>query len=244
VRSLRCPTTGQISGSHPPPVEKTPPSHREPSPTTSFGLLSPRWKAPRTVRSHPPEHVDEICLWCDTPLMSCGTANMPHGHNGRDVTARAKIAKSENAVPPWSVCPFAATLARDQSTLNSLEKVYTGPGYESLYRPLPWLVGRDRELWLELSARFSNRRPGSINSPFSADLTHFQSTDVIHFQFINFSDGCIQSDLTSLLRYFRFSGCLWGSGVRSAYVRSRTSAVKNRQVRGICGIFGSLPQTL
>jgi len=34
-------------------------------------------------QNHPPEHVDEICLWCDTPSMSCGTANMPHYHNGR-----------------------------------------------------------------------------------------------------------------------------------------------------------------
>jgi len=67
-----------------PPVEKTPPSHWEPPPTTTSGLLPTRWKAPRTNRNHPPEHVDEICLWCGTPSMSCGTANMPHGHNGRD----------------------------------------------------------------------------------------------------------------------------------------------------------------
>jgi len=66
------------------PVEKTPQSHREPPPTTTSGLLPPRWKAPTTVRNYPPEHVDKICLWCDTSSMSCGTANMPHGHNGRD----------------------------------------------------------------------------------------------------------------------------------------------------------------
>jgi len=35
--------TGRTSGSHP-SVEKTPPSHREPPPTTISGLLSPRWK--------------------------------------------------------------------------------------------------------------------------------------------------------------------------------------------------------
>jgi len=34
------------------------------------------------VRNHPPEHVNDICLWCDTLSMSCG--NMPHSHNGRD----------------------------------------------------------------------------------------------------------------------------------------------------------------
>jgi len=45
------------------PVEKMQPSHREPPPTTTSGLLLPRWKAPRRVRNHPPEHVDEICLW-------------------------------------------------------------------------------------------------------------------------------------------------------------------------------------
>jgi len=56
---------------------------------------------------------------------------------------------SENAVPPWSVCPFAVTLARVQSTLNSLETVYTDPGLESLFRPSPWLAGRDRGPWLE-----------------------------------------------------------------------------------------------
>jgi len=70
---------GGPSGSHPTPL-----SHREPPPTTTSGLLQPRWKAPRTIRNHPPEHVNEICLWCHTPLMSCGTANIPHDHNGRD----------------------------------------------------------------------------------------------------------------------------------------------------------------
>jgi len=52
------------------PVEKTPPPHREPPLTATSGLLPPRWKAPRTVRNHPPEHVDEICLMCDTPSKS------------------------------------------------------------------------------------------------------------------------------------------------------------------------------
>jgi len=53
--------------------------------------------------------------------------------------------------------------ARGQSTPNSLERVYTGPGHESLCRPSPWLAGRDRWPWLELSASFGNRRPCSIN---------------------------------------------------------------------------------
>jgi len=44
------------------PIEKTPPSHQEPPLTTISGLLRPRWKAPRTVRNHPPEHVNEIGL--------------------------------------------------------------------------------------------------------------------------------------------------------------------------------------
>jgi len=148
------------------PIDKTPPSHREPPPTTTSGLLPPRWKALRMVINKPPEHVDEICLRCDTPSMSCSTANMPHGHI-MAVTARSKIAKSENAenaVPLWSVCPFALTHARGQSTPNSLERVNTGPGLESLCRPSPWLAGRDRGPWLELSARFGNRRSCSINN--------------------------------------------------------------------------------
>jgi len=135
------------------PIKKTPPSHREPPSTTTSGLLPPRWKAPSTVRNHHPEHGDEICLWCDPPLKICSTAIMA-------VTARPKIAKSENAVPPWSLCPFA----RGQSTSNSLERVYNSPGLESWCRPSPWLAGRNRGPWLELSAKFGNRWPCSINS--------------------------------------------------------------------------------
>jgi len=82
------------------------------------------------------------------------------------VTARPKIAKSENAVPPKSVCPFAVTPARGQLTLNSLERVYTGPGLESRCRLSPWFADRDRRPWLELSARFGNHRPCSINSRY------------------------------------------------------------------------------
>jgi len=33
------------------PVEKTPPSHREPTPTTTSGLLPPRWKSVGRVRT-------------------------------------------------------------------------------------------------------------------------------------------------------------------------------------------------
>jgi len=80
------------------------------------------------------------------------------------VTTRPKIASPKM---PCSVCPFAVTAvtpARGQSTPNSLERVYTGPGLESLCRPSPWLTGRDHWPWLELSLRFGNRRPYSINS--------------------------------------------------------------------------------
>jgi len=97
-----------------------------------------------------------LLLWAAAPTM-CPTATMA-------VTERPKIAKSENDVPPWSVCPLTATPARSQSTSTSLERVYTGPWLESRCRPSPWLAGRDRWPWLELSARFGNRRPCSINS--------------------------------------------------------------------------------
>jgi len=43
---------------------------------------------------------------------------------------------------------------------------------------------------------------------------------------------------------FSVSRVVMGSGVRSAHVGSGTSAVENRQVRGIFGIFGPLPSTL
>jgi len=44
-----------------PPVKKTPLSHREPPPTTTSGLLPPRWKALRMVRNNPLEHsFDEL----------------------------------------------------------------------------------------------------------------------------------------------------------------------------------------
>jgi len=115
-----------------PPVEKTPPSHREPPPTITSGLLPPRWYAPRTIRNHPPEHVDEICLWCDTPSMSCGTANMPHVHNGIDGEAdNCQVRKCRSAL----VCSWLLPLRRPRrevissgSTPNFLERVYTGPG--------------------------------------------------------------------------------------------------------------------
>jgi len=68
--------TGRSSGSHP----RRENASVTPGTTSDnyFRFTAPRWKAPRTVRNHPPEHVDDICLWCDTPSMSCGTANMPH----------------------------------------------------------------------------------------------------------------------------------------------------------------------
>jgi len=67
-QSLRFPAWGQRTGravldvsegvnrpggpqSVTPPVEKTPPSHREPPPTTNSGLLLPRWKTVGWVRS-------------------------------------------------------------------------------------------------------------------------------------------------------------------------------------------------
>jgi len=76
------------------------------------------------------------------------------------VTARPNIAKSENAVPPWSVCPFAATPARGQSTPNSLEMVYTGPGLESLCRSSLWLAGRDR--WAVARVVGKVRQPSAV----------------------------------------------------------------------------------
>jgi len=123
------------------------------------------------------------------------------------VTARPKIAKSENAVAPSSACPFAVTPARGQSirtlwkgstpTLDSsLGAVYRRPRSQAVAR----VVGKVPQ-------------PSAVfyKQPIS-QLTHFRSTDVIHFRSTYFSDECFKSDLTSLLRYFRFPRWLWGSG--------------------------------
>jgi len=54
---------------------------------------------------------------------------------------------------------------------------------------------------------------------------------------------CFQSDLTSLLRYFRFPGWLW-EVVSGQPMLSRTSAVENRQSPWNLWNFGLLPPTL
>jgi len=88
------------------------------------------------------QNIVEMCLWCDTPSMSCSTANMPHGHNGRDGEAKNCLVRKCRST---LVClPLRIWLASGQSTSKSLERVYTGPELKSLCRPSLWLAGRDR----------------------------------------------------------------------------------------------------
>jgi len=67
------------------------------------------------------------------------------------VTARPKIAKSENGRSALVCLPLRGDPGERLVDPNSLERVYTGPGLESRCRP-------------SLSARFGNRRQRSINS--------------------------------------------------------------------------------
>jgi len=123
-------------------------SYREPPPTTASGLLLPLWKAPGTVRNHPPEYVDEIFLWCYTPLMSCSTANM---------AARPKM-----LLRPAQFAPSRQP-RREASQPRTL---WEG----SSSTPVPSVVVACGP-WLELLARFGNRRPCSINSRSLSWLT-------------------------------------------------------------------------
>jgi len=143
------------------------------------------------------------------------------------VTARPKIAKSENAVPPWFICPFAATPVRGQSTPNSLERVHTGPGLKSLCRSSPWLAGRDHGPWLELSAMFGNLRPCSIIAALSADPLPVDRRHPFPVHRLLRRVFPIGSDV--ITEVFPVSRLVMGSGVRSAHVKSRTSVVENRQ---------------
>jgi len=134
------------------------------------------------------------------------------------------MGKSENTVPPWSACPFAAIPVRGQSTLNSLERIYTGPGLESLCRPSPWLAGRDCGPWLELSARFGNRRLCSIYNRSLSLTTSGRLASSISSPLTFRQLFPIGSDV--IAEVFPVSR---GTGVQSAHVKSRTSAVDNRQ---------------
>jgi len=94
----------------------------------------------------------------------------------------------------------------------------------------PYAVCRRGSRAAIVSRGSSCRQPSAVfHKQPRSQLTHFRSTNVIHFRSIDFSDGCFQSDQTSLPRYFRLPEWLWGSGVRSAHAKSQTSAFENRQ---------------
>jgi len=150
------------------------------------------------------------------------------------VTARPKIAKSKNAVSPWSVC-LSRLIRRETSLLRTLWRGST-PALDSS----PSAVRHRGSRVAILGRGWSCRHPPcSINSR-SLSSTHFRSTDVIHFQSIDFSDGCFQSNLTSLLRYFRLPGWFWGSGVRLKVERPQSKIGSPWHFK----IFGPLPPTL
>lgn len=106
------------------PVQKTPPAHRQPPSTTTSGLLKPRWKPLRMIRTQPP--LPQTCgrslVWVRNSLdEQWHRQYAPAAVSATE--ARSKISKSENTVPPWDVNRQAASPVRGQSTPNSLNGI-------------------------------------------------------------------------------------------------------------------------
>jgi len=77
-----CEPTGLTSGSHPPSRKRLCHTGNH---VRQLLLVYCRHAGKQSSQSETTlQNTSMKFVWCDTPSMSCSTANMPHGHDGRD----------------------------------------------------------------------------------------------------------------------------------------------------------------
>ena len=141
--------------------------------------------------------------WLKSIEPSSNNRNPSRSHEGNPGNC------SENALPvcchhgrKWSKSAGTGGIHQEPTSVNH---PYTIPLTSPRSARLVKIPIRHRQH----STTVSRAELCAMNNP-PLNLTHFRSTDVIHFRSAGFSDGCFLSDLTSSWRELQFQGWSWG----------------------------------